>query len=124
MSFYNRYFVPKPLLTQRIVNRRLISLRPVSRLTLLSKVKFNIRYNSTYNKNPIALDSKSNHFNSKPSDKPSLFTENQLVQARRERLEGLGPIISHLPEKMIPYAELMRLEKPVGTWLLYILGLY
>ena len=120
MSFYNRYFVPKPLLTQRIVNRRLISLRPVSRLTLLSKVKFNIRYNSTYNKNPIALDSKSNHFNSKPSDKPSLFTENQLVQARRERLEGLGPIISHLPEKMIPYAELMRLEKPVGTWLLYI----
>lgn len=48
------------------------------------------------------------------------FTKEQLEQARRDRLQSLSPYISKLPEKWIPYAELMRLEKPAGTWLLYI----
>lgn len=48
------------------------------------------------------------------------FTEEQLTVAKKQRLEGLGPFVSRLPEKWIPYAELMRLEKPVGTWLLYL----
>lgn len=48
------------------------------------------------------------------------FTEEELKEARDLRLKGLGPFVSKLPEKWIPYAELMRLEKPVGTWLLYI----
>lgn len=48
------------------------------------------------------------------------FTQEQLQEAKKERLAGLGPFVSRLPAKWIPYAELMRLEKPVGTWLLYI----
>lgn len=50
----------------------------------------------------------------------SHFTPDQLAQARLQRDQGLGPIVSKLPTKWIPYAELMRLEKPVGTWLLYL----
>ncbi|KTB12573.1 4-hydroxybenzoate polyprenyltransferase, mitochondrial [Nakaseomyces glabratus] len=50
------------------------------------------------------------------------FTEQELKQAREDRLKGLGPYVSKLPTKWIPYAELMRLEKPVGTWLLYLPG--
>ena len=51
-----------------------------------------------------------------------VFSEEQLKIAREERIEGLGPLVSKLPSKWIPYAELMRLEKPVGTWLLYLPG--
>lgn len=50
----------------------------------------------------------------------SLFTKHELIKARTERNAGLGPIISKLPQKLIPYAELMRLEKPAGTHLLYL----
>ena len=53
-------------------------------------------------------------------NKTSAFTPQQLQEAREARLKGLGPFVSKLPAKWIPYAELMRLEKPVGTWLLYI----
>lgn len=53
-------------------------------------------------------------------DPPQHFTPEQLAQARLERNQGLGPFVSKLPKKWIPYAELMRLEKPVGTWLLYL----
>lgn len=49
-----------------------------------------------------------------------VFTPEQLEQARKNRLAGLGTFVSKLPNKLIPYAELMRLEKPVGTWLLYL----
>ncbi|SCU92826.1 LAFA_0F13124g1_1 [Lachancea sp. 'fantastica'] len=49
-----------------------------------------------------------------------VFTEEQLKEAREARLKGLEPYVSKLPAKIIPYAELMRLERPVGTWLLYI----
>lgn len=48
------------------------------------------------------------------------FTPEERALAAQQRLDGLGPYVSRLPEKWIPYAELMRLEKPVGTWLLYI----
>ncbi|CAI4050513.1 4-hydroxybenzoate octaprenyltransferase SKDI_14G3630 [Saccharomyces kudriavzevii IFO 1802] len=51
---------------------------------------------------------------------PPVFTSKELEVARKERLDGLGPFVSRLPKKWIPYAELMRLEKPVGTWLLYL----
>lgn len=49
-----------------------------------------------------------------------VFTNEELVAAKAARLNSLGPLISKLPEKWIPYAELMRLDKPVGTWLLYL----
>ncbi|QLL31118.1 hypothetical protein HG536_0A09350 [Torulaspora globosa] len=57
------------------------------------------------------------------SDRPhQAFTPEQLQKAREARLNGLGPFVSKLPAKWIPYAELMRLEKPVGTWLLFLPG--
>ncbi|EGW33673.1 uncharacterized protein SPAPADRAFT_59042 [Spathaspora passalidarum NRRL Y-27907] len=49
----------------------------------------------------------------------SKFKPEELEAARLARLAGLG-WLSKLPEKWIPYFELMRLEKPVGTWLLLI----
>ncbi|CCD27424.1 4-hydroxybenzoate octaprenyltransferase NDAI_0K02330 [Naumovozyma dairenensis CBS 421] len=58
-------------------------------------------------------------FVGKDSKSPT-FTKEELENAQIERLKGLGPLISRLPTNVIPYAELMRLEKPVGTWLLYI----
>ncbi|AMD22556.1 HHL214Cp [Eremothecium sinecaudum] len=58
--------------------------------------------------------------NSKLAHPKELFTEEGRAKAREERIKGLGPYVSKLPEKLIPYAELMRLEKPVGTWLLYM----
>lgn len=48
------------------------------------------------------------------------FTPEERLAAAQQRIAGLGPVVSKLPEKWIPYAELMRLEKPVGTWLLYL----
>lgn len=54
------------------------------------------------------------------NQKASPFSAEELEAARQARLAGLGPYVSKLPEKWIPYAELMRLEKPVGTQLLLI----
>lgn len=47
------------------------------------------------------------------------FTPEELEAARLARLAKLG-WVGKLPEKWIPYAELMRLEKPVGTLLLLL----
>lgn len=52
-----------------------------------------------------------------------VFTQEQKESARLARLAGLG-WLKHLPEKWIPYAELLRLEKPVGTALLLIPSLW
>lgn len=46
-----------------------------------------------------------------------VFKPEELEAARLARLANLG-WVGKLPEKWIPYAELMRLEKPVGTLLL------
>ncbi|SCV04093.1 LAME_0H15698g1_1 [Lachancea meyersii CBS 8951] len=54
------------------------------------------------------------------AESKAVFTEEQLKNARDARLKALEPYLSKLPAKIIPYAELMRLDKPVGTWLLYI----
>ncbi|CDK27263.1 unnamed protein product [Kuraishia capsulata CBS 1993] len=56
---------------------------------------------------------------SKPQQGTPAFTADELRLAKEQRLQGLGPYVSKLPEKWIPYAELMRLEKPIGTLLLY-----
>ncbi|CCE87216.1 Piso0_005759 [Millerozyma farinosa CBS 7064] len=50
----------------------------------------------------------------------NIFTPEELEAARLARQAALGPWISKLPEKWIPYVELMRLEKPVGTLLLLL----
>lgn len=52
-----------------------------------------------------------------------VFTEEQLESARLARLASLG-WLAKLPEKWIPYAELLRLDKPVGTSLLLIPSLW
>lgn len=49
-----------------------------------------------------------------------MFSAEELEASRLARLAGLGPWVLKLPEKWIPYAELMRLEKPTGTLLLLI----
>lgn len=85
--------------------------KPVSKLLFTSHNSFH-RFNSILTHQDKDLN--------KSKKKITPFTEKQLVQARKERLAGLGPLVSKLPQKWIPYAELMRLEKPVGTWLLYI----
>lgn len=51
------------------------------------------------------------------------FTQEEKEAARIARLENLG-WIKHLPEKWIPYAELSRIEKPVGTFLLLLPSLW
>lgn len=55
-----------------------------------------------------------------PNARSSIFTPKELEAARLARQAALGPWISKLPEKWIPYVELMRLEKPVGTLLLLL----
>jgi len=54
-----------------------------------------------------------------PTARPgrSKFTEKEIETAKQERLDGLG-VLKKFPEKWIPYMELMRIEKPAGTWLL------
>lgn len=52
-----------------------------------------------------------------------IFTPEELEAARLARLAGLKWLV-HLPEKWIPYAELLRLEKPAGTLLLLIPSLW
>lgn len=54
----------------------------------------------------------------KPPTTP-VFSQEELEAARLARLAGLG-WVGKLPKKIIPYAELMRLEKPVGTLLLLL----
>lgn len=49
----------------------------------------------------------------------AVFSSEELEAARLARLANLG-WLGNLPEKWIPYAELMRLEKPVGTFLLLL----
>lgn len=51
------------------------------------------------------------------TDARSVFSEKELEEARINRLKGLG-ILTKFPEKWIPYMELMRIEKPIGTLLL------
>lgn len=45
----------------------------------------------------------------------------EVEAARKARIEGLG-WLAHLPAPWVPYAELMRLEKPAGTLLLLAPG--
>ncbi|EGV63056.1 Para-hydroxybenzoate--polyprenyltransferase, mitochondrial precursor (PHB:polyprenyltransferase) [Yamadazyma tenuis] len=67
---------------------------------------------------------------STPTPKPisdsgldQVFTPEQREAARLARLANLG-WLKKLPEKWIPYAELLRLEKPVGSLLLLIPSLW
>ncbi|GMM33225.1 4-hydroxybenzoate octaprenyltransferase [Saccharomycopsis crataegensis] len=49
-----------------------------------------------------------------------IFTEEERKKVAADRLKQLEPYVSKLPEKWIPYAELMRLDKPAGTWYLFL----
>lgn len=70
-----------------------------------------IEVNSTKSE---AIDPKTIQTQSRP-----VFTPEEVEAARLARLANLG-WLGKLPEKWIPYAELMRLEKPVGTFLLLL----
>lgn len=54
-----------------------------------------------------------------PASTTPVFSPEELEAARLARLAGLG-WVAKLPEKWIPYAELLRVEKPVGTLLLLL----
>ncbi|KAK9364232.1 UbiA prenyltransferase family-domain-containing protein [Lipomyces starkeyi] len=50
----------------------------------------------------------------------SLYSQRQLTTtAERLAQPPLGPFMRSLPKSVLPYAQLIRLDKPVGTWLLY-----
>ncbi|ODV62189.1 4-hydroxybenzoate octaprenyltransferase [Ascoidea rubescens DSM 1968] len=92
------------------------SFRPLSSTLRYRPVVRNFRW----------LTSSANHKFARPAPAPapnafSLFTKEQIKAAKAARALALSPSwVSKLPEKWIPYAELMRLERPVGTWLLFL----
>ncbi|VEU21921.1 DEKNAAC102925 [Brettanomyces naardenensis] len=51
------------------------------------------------------------------------FTPEEIKDAHEQREKGLG-VLKKMPESWIPYMELMRIEKPAGTWLLLIPGVW
>ncbi|GBL52533.1 4-hydroxybenzoate_polyprenyl_transferase [Candidozyma auris] len=82
--------------------------------------------NGTFKEQPILTDPSKGTSNSpqKPQNDKNevdnvkkVFKPEELESARLARLANLG-WLSKLPEKWIPYAELSRLEKPVGSLLL------
>lgn len=68
---------------------------------------------------PIKLSHEAPKYSKSVEEARSKFHPEELEAARLTRLANLG-WVGKLPEKVIPYAELMRLEKPVGTLLLLI----
>lgn len=107
----------------------------INRLTIanptskpLAHLKFfstSIIQKSTFDEQPIVV--KAGNKPQKPNkdmgkeekDPRSRFTPEELEASRLARLAGLG-WVANLPEKWIPYAELMRIEKPVGALLLLL----
>lgn len=107
LIFSNKYDVI------RTVNKPVASLRYFS----LSR-----SLRSGLNEQPILHPGKKQEPNEKENgkrDAKSVFTPQELEAARLARLAGLG-WVANLPEKWIPYAELMRIEKPVGALLLLL----
>lgn len=51
------------------------------------------------------------------ADAKGVFSAEELEQAKLQRLNGLG-VLKNFPDKWVPYMELMRIEKPIGTLLL------
>ncbi|CAG8464784.1 25836_t:CDS:2 [Racocetra persica] len=51
-----------------------------------------------------------------PSAKPSIIEEN----SKKIEPEYSSWLYTYLPPKLVPYALLARLDKPIGTWLLYL----
>lgn len=100
----------------RLYAARACAIRPISTTRVLR---------STFKEQPILVNPKpTNQVPKKPdTEEPKprklVFSAEELEAARLARLAGLG-WLKNLPEKWIPYAELMRLEKPVGTLLLLI----
>lgn len=79
---------------------------------------------STFNEQPIVANPSGPNVPKPPADnkadeKPLAFSKEDLEAARLARLANLG-WLAKLPEKWIPYAELMRLEKPIGSLLLLV----
>lgn len=65
---------------------------------------------------PLTINSK------RLASAPVVFTPEEIRASEDQRLKALSPYVSKLPKKWIPYAELMRLQNPTGTWLLFIPG--
>ena len=113
-------------LSRSFGTNRLTIANPTSKL--LANLKFfstSIIRRSTFDEQPIVV--KTGNKPQKPNkdiekevkDPRSRFTPEELEASRLARLAGLG-WVANLPEKWIPYAELMRIEKPVGALLLLL----
>ncbi|CUM51772.1 uncharacterized protein AC631_03325 [Debaryomyces fabryi] len=104
---------------------RFTKTKPV--ITLLAHSKCfstSIIKRSTFDEQPIVHSGNkpqkpSVDLGNEPKDPRSRFTPEELEASRLARLAGLG-WVANLPEKWIPYAELMRIEKPVGALLLLL----
>lgn len=106
-----------PLLLQSSIRSHILkrSFRPQLAPQLAQFLLSSTRSNGSLSKQqPLAPT------NPTPSQTLDRFTPEQRAEAAALRIKGLGPYVSKLPTSWIPYAELLRLEKPVGTWLLYI----
>ncbi|PSK37570.1 4-hydroxybenzoate polyprenyl transferase [Candidozyma pseudohaemuli] len=99
--------------TSRIALRRTFITTPLIRGTF--KEQPIVTDPSTPPKNPT--EPPEDHGEERKQVTKKVFKPEELEAARLARLANLG-WLAKLPEKWIPYAELMRLEKPVGTLLL------
>ncbi|AOA64108.1 4-hydroxybenzoate polyprenyltransferase, mitochondrial (4-HB polyprenyltransferase) [Komagataella phaffii CBS 7435] len=90
-----------------------------SRYLLLGRHRLGLKWlaQKSVNQKFRLISSSTKKLNTVVQETP-IFDADKLAAARQARLDGLG-VIGKLPEKWIPYAELMRLEKPIGSWLLY-----
>lgn len=81
-------------------------------------------FKSTFKEQPIAHSPKKPDLAKLKKEQKSIFNAEELEAAKLARLTAIEPWLVKLPEKWIPYAELMRLEKPVGSLLLLLPSLW
>lgn len=100
------------------VSKALLSSPITKRHSILSTLHSSIKFNhyrllhSNQAKNAQIISNNGNNNNDVP-----VFTPTEIEAAKLARIQNLG-FLKHFPDKVIPYLELMRVEKPIGTLLL------
>ncbi|GME93606.1 hypothetical protein B5S28_g2255 [[Candida] boidinii] len=113
------YNTSRNITTNNLIINSIYRINSINKQNLISKKWF-----STTDKNSKSLIEPTNPKQTAAispinnnNTKISPFSKEELELARETRLKGLGTV-GKFPEKIIPYMELMRLEKPIGTLLL------
>ncbi|GMM27866.1 4-hydroxybenzoate octaprenyltransferase [Martiniozyma asiatica (nom. inval.)] len=106
-----------PLIASRVALQRSFRTSTLFNAGLKKGLKFS-QLNSSINVRCISSNNSKQTVSSilNPPAAP-VFSKEELEEARIARLKGLG-ILKKFPENWIPYMELMRIEKPIGTYLL------